>query len=149
MTTSRSPALATIPEVAVVQTELTLEVFLEENPEEPPYLEYPGKGCVRRKMSPNTDHAAIAAELSHQFLAYRERAQCELYVYVELRTDVGGQSRVPDLAVDVGRRPTENRRKHALVAADLSIDIVSPGETGSSSNPGASGTSSRAAAWPC
>ena len=121
--------LANIPEGAVVQTELTLDGFLAHNPEQPPYLEYEGKGCVRRKMSPNTEHAGIAAELSHRFLAYRDATQRELHVYVELRTNVGGQSKVPDVAVYVDHRPSENQRKQALVVADLSIEIISPGES--------------------
>ena len=92
MTKPSTAVLANIPEGEVVQTELTLDGFLAHNPDEPPYLEYEGKGCVRRKMSPNTEHAGVAAELSHRFLAYRDATQRELYVYVELRTTVGGQS---------------------------------------------------------
>lgn len=129
MTKTSTAVLANIPEGAVVQTELTLDGFLAHNPEQPPYLEYEGKGCVRRKMSPNTEHAGIAAELSHRFLAYRDATQRELHVYVELRTNVGGQSKVPDGAVYVDHRPSENQRKQALVVADLSIEIISPGES--------------------
>jgi len=126
MTDTATEVLAHIPEGEVIQTELTLDEFLKHNPEEPPYLEYEGKGRVRRKMSPNTEHAAIAAELSHRFLAYRDEHQRRLYVYVELRTNAGGLSRLPDVAVYVDRRPRENQRKQALVVADLSIEILSP-----------------------
>jgi Uma2 family endonuclease len=129
MTKTSTAVLGTIPEGAVVQTELTLDEFLAHNQEEPPYLEYEGKGRVRRKMSPTTDHAAIAGWLSYLFHAYRERTARSLFVYVELRTNAGGLSRVPDVAVYVGQRPRENERKQALVVADLSIEIISPGQT--------------------
>jgi len=129
MTKTSTAVLGTIPEGEVVQTELTLAEFLAHNPEEPPYLEYEGKGRVRRKMSPTTDHAAIAGWLSYLFHAYRERTARQLFVYVELRTNAGGLSRVPDVAVYVDHRPRENERKQALVVADLSIEIISPGQT--------------------
>jgi hypothetical protein len=67
MTKTSTAVLANIPEGEVVETELTLDGFPAHNPEEPPYPEYEGNGCVRRKLSPNTEHAGIAAELSHHF----------------------------------------------------------------------------------
>ena len=36
---------------------------------------------------------------------------------------------MPDVAVYVGRRPRENEHKQALVGADVSIEIISPGLT--------------------
>ena len=129
MTKTSTAVLGNIPEGEVVQTELTLDEFLAHNPEEPPYLEYEGKGRVRRKMSPTTDHAAIAGWLSYLFHAYRERTARPLFVYVELRTNAGGLSVLPDVSAYVGRPPAENDRKQATTVADLSIEIISPGQT--------------------
>jgi Uma2 family endonuclease len=119
--------LAHIAEGQRAQTRLTLDEFLEHNPEEPPYLEYEGDGGVRRKVSSTTEHAAIAAWLSYRFHAYGEERHRPMFVYVELRTNVGGESKVPDVAIYVGHRPSENDRKQATVVADLSIVITSPG----------------------
>jgi Uma2 family endonuclease len=123
-----SVALADIEPGQVVQTDLTLEDFLDLDPDalEPPYFEYEGDGLIRRKMSPNTDHAAIAFGLSHLFGAYRDRTGRSLYGYVELRTNVGDRSRLPDVAIYVGSRPAENERQQALVIATLSVEIRSP-----------------------
>jgi Uma2 family endonuclease len=48
-------------------------------------------------------------------------------VYTELRTNLHGASRLPDVAFYF-RRPRASRRKHALVAADISIEILSPSD---------------------
>src|SRR5579859_1794450 len=114
MTDTTTQVLARIAEGEVVQTDLTLDEFLELNPEEPPYLEYEGKGRVRRKMSPTTDHAQIALWLGHVFLTYREsHPHRRLYVYTELRTIAGGLAKVPDVAVYVGRTTGERAQAGA------------------------------------
>ena len=129
MTDLSAAVLEHIPEGELVQTELTLDEFLQHNPEEPPYLEYEGKGRVRRKMSPNTEHGAIAARLCYLLGAYEERTRRVIYVYNDVRTNAGGLSVLPDISAYVGRPPAENERKQATTVADLSIEILSPGQT--------------------
>src|SRR5919202_1934819 len=126
--TTTSLALLNIAPGQVVQTDLDLEAFLDADPEEPPYLEYEGDGLVRRKMSPTTDHGAIAAHLCGLFDHWRRQTGRRLYVYVELRTISGRLARLPDVSV-YRARPPENARKHALTVADLSIEIRSPRES--------------------
>ena len=126
--TTTSLALLNIAPGQVVQTDLDLEAFLEADPEEPPYLEYEGDGLVRRKMTPTTDHGAIAAHLCGLFDHWQRQTGRRLYVYVELRTISGGLARLPDVSV-YRARPPENARKHALAVADLSIEIRSPHES--------------------
>ena len=126
--TTTSLALLNIAPGQVVQTDLDLEAFLDADPEEPPYLEYEGDGLVRRKMSPTTDHGAIAAYLCGLFDHWQRQTGHRLYVYVELRTISGRLARLPDVSV-YGTRPPENARKHALRVADLSIEIRSPRES--------------------
>jgi len=115
------------------QTELSLWEFLDLDPdaEEAPYLEYEGDGLVRRKMSPNPQHSEIQPHLARLFLNYSDRASTvrRLHVYTELRITTSGRSRLPDVAVYVGRRPLENDRKQAIDVADVSIEIVSPGDS--------------------
>lgn len=115
------------------QTELSLREFLDLNPdaEEAPYLEYEGDGLVRRKMSPNPQHSEIQPHLARLFLNYSDQATTvrRLHVYTELRITTSGRSRLPDVAVYVGRRPHEDERKQAIDVADLSIEIVSPGDS--------------------
>ena len=114
----------------LVQTELTLEEFLALEPDtyEPPYLEYEGEGVVRRKMSPNPQHSELQPYLAHLLLSFGAQRGQRLHVYTELRTTTGGRSRLPDVAVYVDRRPRENERRQAIDAADLSIEILSPGD---------------------
>lgn len=128
MTTATSLALLNIAPGQVVQTDLDLEAFLEADPEEPPYLEYEGDGLVRRKMSPTTDHGAIAAHLCGLFDYWQRQTGRRLYVYVELRTISGIVARLPDVSV-YRTRPPENERRHALKVADGSIEIRSAGES--------------------
>jgi Uma2 family endonuclease len=126
--TTANLALLNIAPGQVVQTDLDLEAFLEADPEEPPYLEYEGDGLVRRKMSPTTDHGAIAAHLCGLCDHWQRQTGRRLYVYVELRTIAGSLARLPDVSV-YRSRPPENARKHALKVAELSIEIRSPRES--------------------
>ena len=128
MTTATSLALLNIAPGQVVQTDLDLEAFLAADPEEPPYLEYEGDGLVRRKMSPTTEHGAIAAHLCGLLDHWQRQTGRRLYVYVELRTIAGSAARLPDVSV-YRTRPPESERKHALTVADLSIEIRSAGES--------------------
>jgi Uma2 family endonuclease len=107
-------------------TRLSLESFLR-IPEQQPAVELNPDGSIQQKMSPTTDHAAIQAHLSRLLLNHLDQALGTGYVYTELRTNLHGASRLPDVAFYL-RRPRANRRKHALVAADLSIEILSPSD---------------------
>ncbi len=130
MTTS--DAVLTLVNIApgqVVQTDLSLNEFLDADPGEAPYLEYEGAGLIRRKMSPNTSHAQLVIHLGRLLLDWGDAPRHQrLYVYADLRTISGGLARLPDLAV-YRTRPRQNERQQALVVADLSIEIISPGES--------------------
>lgn len=105
---------------------LTLEQFLE-LPEQKPALEFDADGTIHEKMSPNTQHSALQMHIGHLLLSWidvdprRRRG----YVYSELRTNVAGASKLPDVSF-YRRRPYESDRMHALEIADLSIEILSP-----------------------
>jgi Uma2 family endonuclease len=77
-------------------------------------------------MSPNTEHGALQAHLGRLLLNWidgdprRRRG----YVYTELRTNVAGASKLPDVAF-YRQRPRESARKRALEVADLAIEILS------------------------
>jgi Uma2 family endonuclease len=105
---------------------LTLDQFLQ-LPEQEPALEFDSDGTIHEKMSPNTEHGALQAHLAHLLLNWidvdppRRRG----YVYTELRTNVGGASKLPDVAF-YRQRPRESARKHALEVADVAVEILSP-----------------------
>lgn len=105
---------------------LTLDQFLE-IPEQEPALEFDSDGTIHEKMSPNTEHGALQAHLAHLLLSWididpgRRRG----YVYTELRTNVAGASKLPDVAF-YRHRPPESARKHALEVADAGVEILSP-----------------------
>jgi Uma2 family endonuclease len=107
-------------------TRLGLESFLRIPEQEPP-LELNPDGSIQQKMPPNLDHAAIQVHLGRLLLNYIDLVTGTGYVYTELRTNLGRASRLPDMAF-YARRPRASRRKHALVAADLSIEILSPSD---------------------
>jgi Uma2 family endonuclease len=108
-----------------VQTTLTLEAFLR-LPEVKPYLEYEGSGLVRQKLAPTTTHALLHGHLVHLLLAGGAGV-----VLPELRTLLGGTSRVPDIAV-YGRRPAE---EHPSTPPRIAIEILSPGQDAGSEAP--------------
>ncbi len=104
----------------------TLDQFLR-IPEQEPALEFDSDGTIHEKMSPNTEHAALQARLAHLLLSWidvdapRRRG----YVYTELRTNVAGASKLPDVAF-YRHKPRASVRKHALEVADVVIEILSP-----------------------
>jgi Uma2 family endonuclease len=105
---------------------LTLEQFLK-LPEQKPALEFDADGTIHPKMSPNTEHSALQAHLARLLLNWIDvdPARRRGYVYTELRTNLAGASKLPDVAF-YRRRPRESRRKHALDPADLAVEILSP-----------------------
>jgi Uma2 family endonuclease len=109
-----------------VTTRLTLEQFLE-IPEQKPALEFDADGTIHEKMSPNIPHSALQVHIGRLLLNWidldppRRRG----YVYSELRTNVAGASKLPDVAF-YRRRPIESDRQHALNVADVSVEILSP-----------------------
>jgi len=107
-------------------TRLSLDQFLE-IPEQKPALEFDPDGTIHEKMSPNTQHSALQAHLAHLLLKWIEvdPARRRGYVYTELRTNVAGASKLPDVAF-YRRRPRESDRMHALELADLAVEILSP-----------------------
>ena len=94
-------------------------------PEQKPALELNPDGTISAKMSPNTDHAALQMHIGRLLLNHLDAVRQPGYVYSELRTNLAGASRLPDVAF-YRQRPRTSTRKHALVAADLSIEILSP-----------------------
>ena len=105
---------------------LTLDQFLQ-LPEQEPALEFDSDGTIHEKLSPTTEHGALQAHLARLLLNWidvdpvRRRG----YVYTELRTNVAGASKLPDVAL-YRHRPRESARKHALEVADLAIEMLSP-----------------------
>ena len=107
-------------------TRLTLDQFLD-LPEQKPALEFDADGTIHEKMSPNTDHSALQIQIGYLLLTWinGDPALRRGYVYSELRTNVAGASKLPDVAF-YRRRPRESERKHALEVADVAIEILSP-----------------------
>jgi Uma2 family endonuclease len=107
-------------------TRLTLKQFLD-LPDQKPALEFDADGTIHEKMSPNTEHSALQLHIGRLLLNWidvdppRRRG----YAYSELRTNVAGASKLPDVSY-YRHRPRESQRKHALEIADLSIEILSP-----------------------
>jgi Uma2 family endonuclease len=113
-------------EMTTTTARLTLEQFLD-LPEQKPALEFDADGTIHEKMSPNTEHSALQAHIGYLLLRWVDvdPARRRGYVYTELRTNVAGASKLPDVAF-YRRRPRASRRKHALDVADVSIEILSP-----------------------
>ncbi len=73
-------------------------------PEQQPALEFNPDGSIQQKMAPSFPHAS------------------------ELRTTVGGASRLPDVGYYSGGRPRLGRAQDALRVADLVVEILSPSD---------------------
>lgn len=101
-------------------------------PEREPALEFNPDGSIRPKMAPTSTHAElqalIARYLGNHISTSFSGTGPHPHVYTELRVNVGGASRLPDVAYYVQRPPT-NEHDHALVAPDLAIEIRSPSDS--------------------
>jgi Uma2 family endonuclease len=107
-------------------TRLTLDQFLE-LPEQKPGLEFDADGTIHQKMAPNTAHSALQLHIGRLLLNWidADPSRRRGYAYSELRTNVSGASKLPDVAF-YRRRPPESERQHALSVADVAIEILTP-----------------------
>ncbi len=124
------PELAEDAEVIDLPHEvLTLDDFLR-LPEIKPALEFID-GRIIQKMSPNLPHSLIGTEFPARINA-SSRPRIGRAV-VELRCSFGGESFVPDISFfRRGRLPRRKSGEYAervLVPPDLTIEIISPGQT--------------------
>jgi Uma2 family endonuclease len=113
--------------MAVAQTHMTLEKFLQ-LPEEKPALEFED-GMVSQKVSPKGKHSS----LQYDFAEYinRQTVQRRLAkAYPELRASFSGRSYMPDVAVyRWDRIPRDEDGRVAddfFDAPDIAVEIVSP-----------------------
>jgi Uma2 family endonuclease len=116
--------------MAIARRGLTLEDFLA-LPEEKPALEYVD-GVVTQKVAPLYEHSVLQRQLMLQLES--QLAPLRLgHVCPELRVSFGGRSHVPDLTVyrreRLPRRTRGRRIGELLVAPDLAIEIISPGQS--------------------
>jgi Uma2 family endonuclease len=107
-------------------TRLTLDQFLD-LPEQKPALEFDADGTIHEKMSPNSEHSILQAHIAYLLRRWVDvdRPRRRGYVYTELRTNLAGASKLPDVAF-YRRRARESDRKHALDVADVAFEILSP-----------------------
>lgn len=104
----------------------TLEKFLE-IPEQKPALEFNPDQSITQKMAPNFPHSELQVHIAYLFRRYLDgHADEHGHVVSELRTTVGGASRLPDVAYYRGGRPRLGASRDALSAADLAVEILSP-----------------------
>lgn len=104
----------------------TLADFLR-IPEQEPALEFNPDGTITQKMPPNFPHSELQVHVAYLLRRYLDDHPDEHgHVVSELRTTVGGASRLPDVAYYRGGRPRLGTNRDALSAADLAIEIFSP-----------------------
>ncbi|MCA1646780.1 MAG: Uma2 family endonuclease [Chloroflexi bacterium] len=109
-------------------TTFTLADFLA-IPEQQPALEFNPDGSIQQKMAPTFAHAELQAHLVYLLRRYLEEAPDQIgHVVSELRTTVGGASRLPDVGYYRGGRPRLGKAQDALRVADLVVEILSPSD---------------------
>jgi Uma2 family endonuclease len=107
-------------------TGFTLADFLR-IPEQKPALEFNPDQSITQKMAPNFPHSELQVHVAYLFRRYLDgHADEHGHVVSELRTTVGGASRLPDVAYYRGGRPRLGANRDALSAADLAVEILSP-----------------------
>src|SRR6266566_4854113 len=98
-------------------------------PEQQPALEFNPDGSIQQKMAPSFPHAELQAHLAYLLRRYLEDHSDQVgHVVSELRTTVGGASRLPDLGYYRGGRPRLGKAQDALRVADLVVEILSPSD---------------------
>jgi Uma2 family endonuclease len=107
---------------------LTLEDFLR-IPEQQPALELNPDHSITQKMAPTFPHAELQAHLAFLLRRYLAENPGQVgHVVSELRTTVGGASRLPDVGYYRGGRPRLGKAQDALRVADLVVEILSPSD---------------------
>jgi Uma2 family endonuclease len=98
-------------------------------PEQQPALEFNPDGSIHQKMAPSFPHAELQAHLAYLLRRYLEEHPDQVgHVVSELRTTVGGASRLPDVGYYRGGRPPLGKAQDALRVADLVVEILSPSD---------------------
>lgn len=109
---------------------MTLDEFLA-LPEEEPALEY-DLGVVSQKMPPIADHSELEAILRDAFNRAAEEQQLGR-AFTEIRFVDGAVSRVPDVGFyrrdRLRTQPRRRRFARNLGIPDLTVEVVSPGQT--------------------
>ena len=107
---------------------LSLEDFLR-IPEQQPGLELNPDHSITQKMAPSFPHAELQVHLGYLLRRYLEEHPDQVGLVVsELRTTVGGASRLPDVGYYRGGRPPLGKAQDALSVADLVVEILSPSD---------------------
>jgi Uma2 family endonuclease len=116
--------------MATTQERMTLEAFLE-LPEEEPALEFEN-GVVTQKVPPQGRHAGLQYAIC-ELINRLTRLNKVAWALPELRTTYAERSRVPDIAVyrweRIPRSASGEIADHFLLAPDIAIEIVSPGQS--------------------
>jgi Uma2 family endonuclease len=98
-------------------------------PEQQPALEFNPDGSIQQRMAPSFPHAELQAHLAYLLRRYLEEHPDQVgHVVSELRTTVGGASRLPDLGYYRGGRPRLGKAQDALSVPDLVVEILSPSD---------------------
>jgi Uma2 family endonuclease len=98
-------------------------------PEQQPALEFNPDGSIQQKMPPSFPHAELQAHLTYLLRRYLDEHRNQVgHVVSELRTTIGGASRLPDVAYYRGGRPALGKAQDALRVANLVIEILSPND---------------------
>src|SRR5262249_44369470 len=98
-------------------------------PEQKPGLEFNPDGSIRQKMAPNFHHSQLQEHVGYILRRFLEdHFDRPWYVLSELRTTVGGASRLPDVSLYLGARPALGKVQDALRVADLVVEILSPSD---------------------
>jgi Uma2 family endonuclease len=96
-----------------------------------PALEFE-EGKVSQKVSPKARHSALQFELGN-LVDRAARRRKVARVFLELRVTFGGRSYVPDVSVLLWDRIPRDERgmllDDVLVAPDIAVEIVSPGQS--------------------
>ena len=130
--------------MAIPQQRMSLEAFIERpDPEDEPTLEFED-GLVTQKVPLQGKHAALQGSLVELFNRFARPKKLAM-AFTELRTTYARFSRVPDVTVylwdRIPRDPGGEIANDFREPPDIAIEIVSPGQSVSTtSSAAASGT---------